>query len=84
MLEVQTHIVELISRKELQSLRECLGLSDRTPYAVVTREFARSYWWDHDNSIKNGNEPSMPTSEKFICIARLYEREFRDLATRKS
>jgi hypothetical protein len=75
-----------LTSSELESLRECLMLPITASDEAVMREFARNYWWNHGNGMKDGDPLDMvclvPT-EKLEEIARHYEHDYRGIRDRR-
>lgn len=83
---VRTASTELFSREELESLRDCLGLPEGASDVAVMREFARNYWWNHGNGMKDGDPLDIVckvTPEKLMRIARHYEGDYRGITDRR-
>jgi hypothetical protein len=76
-----------LNRHERWSLAEVLGLPETASDKAIMREFARNYWWNHGNGMKDGDPLDLVckvSSEKLLGIAQHYESDYRGIGDRKS
>ncbi|MBP6869064.1 MAG: hypothetical protein KBC16_03070 [Candidatus Pacebacteria bacterium] len=76
-----------LNRHERWNLAEVLGLPETASDEAIMREFARNYWWNHGNGMKDGDPLDLVckvSSEKLLYIAQHYESDYRGIGDRKS